>query len=831
MAIRELRLAFAMGGGVSLGAFSGAALTQAIKLVLAECVTSTDPKRRYDRVIIDAFSGASAGAVSLAIMLRGLLDRDDAQTAGAAAALHNDPVVGPAYRQALATPAQSMLARQLEAAQHAQNLQRQVWVEDMRIENLLGEARRMINGKGLFDLDFLKTLAGRYTTLPSDAQTWRTQLLAPRILLCCTLANLSPITVDGRNSVDTSKGAYIALTDGLRSTEHRDLRIFDLRLTRQIIDPESPDDPTRWVRYHVFDEIAGKVGDLRAQKTWLKIFLTAAACGAFPFAFAPVVLKRDWWEYGQAYWPKSLWGNADKPLVKEFPFSYIDGGLFNNEPIREAFRLSSFLDARYPREQDGEPVTSCRRVIFVDPFVEPEHHSLRLGIHSDYAQRDAGWMSALAGIRVDRLTTLERFKPHAALLVGALRSQSSVNEADRVSQTRSVFALRDQMRVHLARLLNPDPAVEQIVGMLRECARLLDRDRKLAAIPPRRLTIRDELLRIADEEPTLRALRPAVSQWPVGPEIPEVLDPAVSRSDWLHAAAFVAVDVIMELEGKSEDSTLLAIAPFLDIEALLSKLVGPDGNPRGLDLESLRPHVIDLPAGHLSGFAGFLSPRARVHAFDAGKVAAAEFLHADDRIDKPAGSRAAVSLNANELQQIESDVRAGLKRLSTRLGELLSAMRLIDAPAGLNRMIADLISAWFVKPSIRDLPPAAPPHTTRFEFRIHEVGSKHRLKTPDGAIRPIQIGDGIALVTFLDYHHHAAHERDRWQGPAIDRQTGLLSVRTSRPFCGFRLPSTPLVEQAMRDPQAIFVTSIPKSAQTSPIESGWTIHPGIQADA
>ena len=40
---RSLRLAFAMGGGVSLGSFQGAALTQALKLAIAQAAYTADP--------------------------------------------------------------------------------------------------------------------------------------------------------------------------------------------------------------------------------------------------------------------------------------------------------------------------------------------------------------------------------------------------------------------------------------------------------------------------------------------------------------------------------------------------------------------------------------------------------------------------------------------------------------------------------------------------------------------------------------------------------------------------------------------------------------------
>ena len=69
---KELRLGFAMGGGVSLGTFSGAALSEAIKLLILH-------NQQYDKITIDVFSGASAGALTLVLMLRNLSHRTSSQ--------------------------------------------------------------------------------------------------------------------------------------------------------------------------------------------------------------------------------------------------------------------------------------------------------------------------------------------------------------------------------------------------------------------------------------------------------------------------------------------------------------------------------------------------------------------------------------------------------------------------------------------------------------------------------------------------------------------------------------------------------------------------------
>ena len=57
-----LKLGFAMGGGVSLGTFSGSALTETIKQYMV--YGKDENGEKYEEVVIDVFSGASAGAIS-----------------------------------------------------------------------------------------------------------------------------------------------------------------------------------------------------------------------------------------------------------------------------------------------------------------------------------------------------------------------------------------------------------------------------------------------------------------------------------------------------------------------------------------------------------------------------------------------------------------------------------------------------------------------------------------------------------------------------------------------------------------------------------------------
>lgn len=820
MAYRELRLAFAMGGGVSLGAFSGAALTQAIKLLIAEAALSANPRNRYDRVVIDAFSGASAGAVSLAIMLRGLLHQSTDQRSQADAALRADPQIAPHLDRLVSHP----LLDALRAAQHAQNMQQQVWTRDLHLRHLLGEPGRMARAKGLFDLEFLKQIAERYADIPSEARTWNRSLLADRALFCCTLTNLTPICLDARDPAVRSSSAYLGLSDASRSFEHADLRVFDLRLGSPVRSARELDDPERWFRLHLDDERDGLVGDLRQRRSWRKIFLSAAACGAFPLAFAPVVLKRHWWEFGRHRWPIALGGGPgmDVPHTPTFAFSYIDGGVFNNEPVREAFRLASFLDARYPTHRpDGTPIEYARRVLFVDPFVSDEAVSLELPIHRDYRFRTAESRHDDSAIRVESVGTLDRLLPHAPTLLGMLRREAAVREPHRVAQTRDTFIERGVLRAMLEPMLaqSADPSsLEALLTMI--CSRL-HRDREHASIPPGRLSLRGELLRVAREEPTLASLVSPLDSWPedgIGPISPD------DTGRWLRAATFVAIDLMLDLEGKSQRAELTAIAPFHKLRRDRAQHVVAD--------------PIDLPAGAMSGFAGFLSASAASHAFDAGLCAAMEFLSFDRLCTLAVVPTPSLAIAADRRATIDREIATGMEQLAERLKRLTRGASVLRISPWVDWMLSRGLSA-IVERVVRRAVPKPGSRTMRIELRLRVDGPDYLLQpvaVGGRGVRPVVVENaGVPehlLLSYLD-HDPTAPVGHRWSGPFVHDGRIRVDRRFQRPpHCLLALPSETLLSSLQRVSHAVLFNVVPRERleRVLPPES-WIVRSSLEVDA
>ena len=207
-----LRLGFAMGGGVSLGTFNGAALSEAIKLAILRGIDSKG--NRFDRVEVDVFSGASAGAMSLGLMLRGLVHQTNSQRIAAKAALRTQ--FGDEY---VKLPRKKKLA--MVAAQVVQDIQRRVWVHEISLDRLLadGPSGTETDGTrytaGVVNRAAVDEIARQYFDFPDGVDLSRRKVLADRVLYACTLANVTPIFADARNELPIEKGGIPALADGI----------------------------------------------------------------------------------------------------------------------------------------------------------------------------------------------------------------------------------------------------------------------------------------------------------------------------------------------------------------------------------------------------------------------------------------------------------------------------------------------------------------------------------------------------------------------------------------------------------------------------------------
>jgi predicted acylesterase/phospholipase RssA len=809
-----------MGGGNSLGTFNGSALTQALKLLLLRGVDKEGVP--YRRVEVDVFSGASAGSLSLALMLRELASPDPDRKMAAKVRLIEE--FGTEF-----TRKSKEEKEPLVAAQVLQDLQEEVWVREINLQKLLGTgspeaARRTRFTSGLLDRRAVEDLARKHLPLPGmeggkPGPAWEfseRQLLADRVLFASSIANLTPILADASMEFPVHESGRRGLSDGMTSRVHSELRVFDLHFnavdTDLLTDPDIF--PRRWCRYHtgpkVRDtELSGRgIGDIRQSRAWAKIAATSIASAAIPFAFEPVPLERRSYEFGEteggraSRWPKALRGRD------RHTFTYVDGGTFNNEPVREAFRLASFVDAQAP-EGGFE-----RLIIFVDPHLsspDPSfclpHHQLRM------LDRPNRLLGSLDGTDLEKKTTLDRLIPLAGSVIQSITNESRVIEADKVFRTRNRFRIRNVIREELAGALesSPDPAV--LASLAVKLRHLLELDRIGTMIPAGALSLEGELRRVLVEEGGPEGTLNTLSSR--SPEDVRIFleDPGAVPGEelggWLRALTFVAVDRVMDLEGKMEGSQLVAISPATDPS----------------DLSKLE----ELPGRMANGFGGFMSELAGEHEVELARYCAQLFLEASGRIkekklpEKPDFSR-------NRTQYLK-DVQRGLESLEDRMVDVLAGSH-VDLlgwiPARILRHLVQGKLAGFGRESVS---------STLYELRLEVPNRKFEFDGRgwgDRDQRPTRINGKLYLITFAT---RQPGKGKVWGGPHVAKGKQRLRVDRRRKggvagksFCTVALPKESTLKKGKTYSYPILTARVKKSDEGGHIQAKrWTIADGVEA--
>lgn len=319
---KELRVALVMGGGVSLGTFSSGALVQ-----LCERLDELQSQRK---MCIDVATGASAGAMTLAVFYRYLYAGAQPQTLLAAMRDCWVDGVGLDSRE---------LSRQLlpSLAHH----QEPALLSDRPLR-ILGQKHVLdYQGDG---------------SVPS--------LLADTAYLSFSLTNLNGLEhrapAHWSSRPHAQDGRSQAGRDALTSTSFEDRIRFRLHKSSAHCAIDRPADPLDHAR---------PIVDLGIP-AWTQVLDGALASGAFPGAFAPVSMLRYPEEYEAGLWPPELEGQAHA-------FRYVDGGLLNNEPLKEALALAHRLD------RGDDPASYERVFLFVDPVVSERTAKLRFAHELD----------------------------------------------------------------------------------------------------------------------------------------------------------------------------------------------------------------------------------------------------------------------------------------------------------------------------------------------------------------------------------------------------------------------------------------------------------------
>ena len=461
---KTLKVCLAMGGGVSLGSYSGAGLTEALKLLViyGKYKNKDNEYIPYDDIIVDGMSGASAGAISLGILLRCLIDyKSMIKHSGFTTKEEVLKSLADDYFDGEVNNIPEAKIEKLCALEVAQKTQYQLWVQEVDVAGLYGHKDDKTYQPdpqkpfGLLERRRLEELTKQYILPKEDFDSSAPQIVDKnRVIFACSLTNLLPMPV-GYNSV----GNTVQEKNLLRSTasnNHTEVRVIDFVFNDK---KEKPTD-NRWLKF-ARDEATrdgkSKFFDINKPESWATLAASTLACGAFPIAFPPVLLKRYKSEFDSLIedkeasktlknsWPGSLLKISNsitsyrakvKPLVensyftndsptnkldyKSFNFPYIDGGTFNNEPIKEAFRIASFQDYK------NNTINEDRLVLFVDPIVRKDEFkpftlNTYAPISTDFDEKvttPKGELNKLFGV--------------ISPLLGALIDQGSIKEEQKI---------------------------------------------------------------------------------------------------------------------------------------------------------------------------------------------------------------------------------------------------------------------------------------------------------------------------------------------------------------------------------------------------------------
>ncbi len=369
-----------MGGGVSLGTFSGGALAQVIHLL-------KDVERGPAK--IDVVSGASAGSMTLGVVVYHLLKGSSSQ--------------------------------EIEDALH------RAWVKLISIDNLYPENIDSHQQPSLFSNQVIVDIANEII----NTDTWPENnephpLFADGMKVSFSLTNLNGIPVRSEGQIirqstagNTPTGKNSVFADAVQTTFHQDNIRFILRHDQKSDDGFD-------ANYHLLTPWESKP----SQEKWTMFRKGAIASGAFPGAFPPERILRERHEYGR-HWPDDL------DSQQQFLFDYLDGGILRNEPLKEAIQMAA--------EQDqGKDVE--RVFIFIDPNVSgtsemyPLSFNLPLGLQEEYTS--GGQLKSLS---LNSPDYFEKLMGVFGRFAGVLASQATFRDWLKAAHYNSLVEWRDDL--------------------------------------------------------------------------------------------------------------------------------------------------------------------------------------------------------------------------------------------------------------------------------------------------------------------------------------------------------------------------------------------------
>lgn len=710
-----------MGGGVSLGSFSGSALTEALKLLIIFGKTAKSKESNqelYDKVIVDGMSGASAGAVALTIMLRCLIDyksmlliwkpidknnpnQDENHHKINRISFLKKALISDYFLDEISFENLSREKKdQLIALELAQNIQREIWVNDLNIDKLYGSKKNhpynynLNDSFGLLERKHMEGLIEEYL-LKSKVDLGNIKVLDKnRVIFACSLTNLLPIAINQNIERSNSLKQNVANSTGLFN--HAEVRVIDYVFSDDI-QKKKPSD-NRWLKFQASNNPDKNelIFDIGNNKSWKTIAASALACAAFPVAFEPLLLRRFKKEFDSndgingkdsTGWPKRFveLSTAIKELKKEdqnsyfndkkgsridydsFIFPYIDGGTFNNEPIKEAFRIASFQDFAAEDQENRD-----RLVLFVDPIVRKEQ-SPSFNVDS---------FSPIKGFNpIQPNSEKSKFVGAVGSLLGLLVNQGRAKEAVKITGVEESLSLRETMFEYLE-------GNENIKLTPKICIRAFKKISK---------QLNDNIISIGTRSPveyfieqinkesngnwegiSFKQLRQDAKKIDefllnLSPEELEDLDidniynrfgikdKEGSIKIFIKCVFQVIVDISLDTAGKNENAVNAAILPI-----------------------NKNNQIIDLPGTEVQAFAGFASLASKNYAFEYGRLSALKSLRADEGFRVEGGP------------YLTDNVLGDLDRITTKLNNKIKDTEFFDK----SNNYKQVLKTQLFKPSI-----------------------------------------------------------------------------------------------------------------------------------
>lgn len=638
---KKLKICLAMGGGVSLGVFSGSSLTEALKLLL---LFGQDKKGNpYEDIIVDGMSGASAGAVALTIMLRSLIDYKSMMKIYNLKKDTDEPAISDdSLLQEIADDYfngdQNKIPKhkqiKLLALQVAQKIQHQIWVKRLDAKSLFGsklnpKKKTNIHGSfGLLDRGHMEKLAKDYLLVKEDFDINNKLILDPkRVIFACSITNLLPIEINNNNGKKlTTLQENVLKSTG--SSNHTELRVIDFIFDEKIIKKEQSD--SRWFKFYEGAINEAMDLDIKQSKAWSVLIASALACGAFPIAFEPVLLKRYKEEYGEDNWPtqfkaiqneiknlaiakKSFFNENDDAYINynSFNFPYIDGGTFNNEPIREAFRIASFQDF-------GENNNDFDRLIlFVDPAVRSEsHRSFNVSSFLPVKQKD---YKSLANGEHNKLIA------NVTGIIGVLQRQGSIKEEHRIKDIKESLNLRKDLYAYIN---NNDKIYEKLTYSLVQTAFIkIQTNLEHGMIP---VGTRD-VIRYFENELKKNYLEATVAcklinlDRSVLDEMKRVIEDEEGNQILANDCEIYTLlnNGITDTVEKESRKAIFAKTIFKIMSDFSLRTVGKNENAEKMSILPIAPNslqTIELPGDEIAAFSGFASLNSKMYSFEYGKL-------------------------------------------------------------------------------------------------------------------------------------------------------------------------------------------------------------------